>query len=161
MGLACAPSDPGPTARERDQARAAGQWVSAAIAERAHQPVCGTESPAPGALPDLAMLVTVPQALSCRDLGFALRRLPGKAERTWVVVPLADTADLCPFLRTERVRLPVMGVPDPSRRLSATRLVVAVRRERGTPDRHLYGARGADLLRQLAPKAGIQSDAGP
>lgn len=109
----------------------------------------------------MAVLVTIPQALSCRDLGFTLRRLPDKLERTWVIVPEADTAALCDFLRTERVRLPVMGVPDWSKSLSAARLVVAVMRQDDEPDRHLYAARGADILRQVGLEAGTQSGAVP
>lgn len=105
------------------------------------------------------MLVTVPQALSCRDPGFTLRRLPD--ERTWVIVPEADTASLCSFLRTERVRLPVMGVPGSSQSLSTARLVVAVMRQDDKPDRHLYAARGADILRQVGLEAGTRSGAVP
>lgn len=107
------------------------------------------------------MLVTVPQAMSCRDLGFTLRRLPGERERTWGMVPEADTAALCAFLRTERVRLPVMAIQDSSKTLSATRLVVAVMRHGERTDRHLYALRGADILRQMGQEAGTPPSAVP
>jgi hypothetical protein len=146
---------------DRDQARVISDQVSTRIAARAFRPVCGTATAVSAASPDLALLVNVPQALSCRDLGFTLRRLPGHVERTWVVIPEADTAALCAFLRTERVHLPVVGVPDSAKALSAARLVIAVMPQAGRPDRHVYAARGADILRQLRPEPGAQSGAMP
>lgn len=158
---ACEPSGSPSAASEGDKARAAGQQVSVTLAARAFRPACGTAPPAPGAQPDLAMLVTVPHAMSCRDLGFTLRRLPAERKRSWVVVPEADTIALCAFLRTERVRLPVMAIQDSSATLSATRLVVAVMRETGGTDRHLYAPRGAHVLRQMGQEAGTASSAVP
>ncbi|HEX6042543.1 hypothetical protein [Longimicrobium sp.] len=157
---ACEPSGLPPD-DQPGQARQIGIQLSTALASRSYRPACGTTPSTAEDAPDLAMLVTVPQAMSCRDLGFTLRRLPNDGGRTWVLIPEADTTALCSFLRTERVRLTVMSLPDPATTLSTARPVIAVMPGDGKPDRHFHAVRGADILRQLRPEAGNRTGAVP
>jgi len=74
---------------------------------------CGTRSP--GDSPDAVFPVTAGQCLSCLEVGGMLRQVARQARKahstTWVGVPPGDTAEVCSFLKREKVALPVVLLP--------------------------------------------------
>lgn len=133
---------------QRQEARASADQMSAAVRERAFVPACGgslaTETPRH------AVLVNTRQALSCRDLGYLLRRLVSGAPAAapWIMVPAADTAAVCPFLREERVRLPVAAVTDGADGLGDARMIVMARLGRAGVDTTYFAPTGRAVLLQ-------------
>lgn len=91
-----------------DQERLAGlaaERLPEEIRLRARQFACGTS---PVSLsPDVAVAVTARQCLSCRSVGLLVRGLARRSrverQNLWVLVPRADTTEVCRFLRTEKV----------------------------------------------------------
>jgi hypothetical protein len=95
-----------------EQAAAIARAVSAGRAA----PACGA-SALPLAGFD-AIAVTSKQCLSCLEVGGLLREAQRDVRRNggmlWVLSSQADTADVCAFVRKEKVRLPVVFVADTS-----------------------------------------------
>lgn len=54
------------------------------------------------------LYVTARACLSCKDVGYGLRRRPGGA--LLIVTPREDTPEVCAYLRGERLTLPVVGI---------------------------------------------------
>jgi hypothetical protein len=133
---------------QRREARSSADHFATAVRERAFVPACGAP-PATGT-PRHAVLVNARQALSCRDLGYLLRRLvpaPGSAPAPWIMVPAADTAAICPFLRQERVRLPVVAITAGDD-LREVRTIVLARLGPGGPDTTYFAPTGRAVLLQ-------------
>jgi hypothetical protein len=134
---------------QRREARTSADRMSAAVQERAFVGACGgTLAPEP---PRAAVLVNARQALSCRDLGYLLRRLvPAQSPvaAPWVMVPAADTAAVCAFLRQEKVRLPVAAVTRGGEVLREARMIVMARMDAGREDTAYYAPTGRAVLLQ-------------
>lgn len=135
---------------QRQEARASTDQLSAAVRERTFVPACGGSLPAE--TPRHAVLVNTRQALSCRDLGYLLRRLAPRTETAaapWIMVPAADTAAVCPFLREERVRLPVAAVTrDGAEGLREARTIVMGRMGPAGADTMYFAPTGRAVLLQ-------------
>lgn len=152
---ACGRGHAAPPADAAADARISAEWMAEAVRPGSATPACGTTAYA--GRPALAVLVSANQALSCRDLGYLLRRLHPAADGkpAWIVVPARDTAAVCRFLREERVRLPVFTAPDTTRaRRGETRVLAAARLDAaGRPSSIHHGAQGADVLASLDASA--------
>jgi hypothetical protein len=145
-----APAPQSPPDDPRAEAQMAAGRVSRALHGRTFTPGCG--SAAVVSAPGTAVLVNTRQALSCRGLGYALRRMQplDHAGTATLVVPASDTSMVCPFLRQERVRTPVAVVDDPGQRLAGVRTMVAARMGSGmTLERTFSAATGLDLLSSI------------
>jgi hypothetical protein len=133
---------------QRREARASTDQLSAAVRERAFVAACGASLPAE--TPRHVVLVNARQALSCRDLGYLLRRLAPATEADaapWIMVPAGDTAAVCPFLRQERVRLPVAAVVGGDS-LREGRTIVMARLEPTAVDTAYFAPTGRAVLLQ-------------
>lgn len=76
-------------------------------------PTC--EGPKHAPVPAHVLVVTAKQCLTCREVGFAARRLERHARqtaRTLVVAPRADSLIVCRAMRKERVHADVFLLPD-------------------------------------------------
>lgn len=111
--------------------------------------------------PALLLAVTADQCLGCKSVGRIARALSrgefGK-ERGVLVTPVTDTADVCAFLRLERVQLPVIGLAArhfPDTALTSDVVVLGVRAD-GTLSTLLHSREGLDLL---ARGRGLAADA--
>lgn len=124
-------------------AAVAGKLTASSIA------ACGTAA-APATVGG-AVMINARQCLSCRDLGYMLRRLREHAPSgTVVVVPAGDTTAICPYLRQERVHLPVLAVADRNRALAETpTLTFYTAKPDQTVDSVYFGANGTELLKRL------------
>lgn len=135
---------------QRREARTSTEQLSAAVRERAFVPACGgTLAPEP---PRVAVLVNARQALSCRDLGYLLRRvLPvggSPAAAPWIMVPAADTTAVCGFLRQERVRLPVVAITGDGEALREARTITMARLGAERADTAYFAPTGRAVLLQ-------------
>lgn len=130
------------------EARTATEHLSAALRDGSVVAACGGTLPA--GTPRLALLVNARQALSCRDLGYLLRRVPsgreGDGAGTWVMVPAADTASVCRFLKQEKVRLPVAALTQDGGSLRDLRTVVLTRLRAAHADTSYHGPTGRAVL---------------
>lgn len=128
-----------------------GRAISSAFQSGELESGCGSSMAS--SPPRTAVLVNTRQALSCRGLGLALRRMRGEVRQgeTALVVPASDTAMVCAFLRQERARTPVVVVADAGGRFSHAQILVAARL---TPDASLdrtyHGRTGLELLSRMA-----------
>jgi hypothetical protein len=133
------------TALTRSEQQSEARLTATRVAEKlAGAPVsaCGSGSAPP--MVGVAVMINARQCLSCRDLGYMLRRLKTHvAGSPVVVVPAADTPAICPYLRQERVRLPVLALPDEDRTLADTRtLMLYTAKGDGTVDSVYFGITG-------------------
>jgi hypothetical protein len=133
---------------QRREARTATEHLSAALRTGSVVPACGGLLPAKA--PRLALLVNARQALSCRDLGYLLRRVPrsleGSGAGAWVMIPAADTASVCPFLKQEKARLTVAAITQNGDSLRELRTVVMTRFRAAHPDTSYYAPTGRAVL---------------
>lgn len=147
---ACSRPAPPPYGQEeqRKEAHVGTQALAAALRDDAVAPACGTSLP--DTLPRFALLVNARQALSCRDLGYLLRRVHPAAGSDgtvpWLLVPVADTSAVCPYLRQEKVRLPVVAVTAHGDALRGIRTVMMGRFTDGTPDTTYFAPTGREVL---------------
>lgn len=101
--------------------------------------------------PALLLAVSAEQCLGCKSVGRiarALARGEFGRQRGVLVTPLADTADVCSFLRIERVQLPVVGFAAPlfpDTALTSDVVVLGVRTD-GTVSTLLHAREGLDIL---------------
>lgn len=130
-------------------AASAASRVAEAIAGPPRAPECG------GAVaPELVVVLNAQLCLSCRAVGRFARQLetePPMAGRVLFVVPAPDAADVCEFLRRERVALPVVAVPDSIIVLPSDggELVVFTVDELGRPGRVWHGSEPMGLLKRI------------
>lgn len=157
---ACERAEPRPPSlrQQRVEAEQSAATAEAAVRGNGAAPACGTTPRVETSA--TAVLLNARQCLSCRDLGYMLRRLTpllaANPTPPLIVVPSTDTISICPFLRQERVRLPVLSVPDADGSLAEARtLVLYTRRGQGV-DSVRYALNGTDLLKQLAAKPRFQ-----
>lgn len=152
---ACGPAEPPPLSlgQQRMEATASAELAAAGLRRGAGVAACGTEAriQAPATLVNL----NAQQCLSCRDLGYMLRRLPAAGSTAFsapvLVVPESDTAAVCPFLRQERIRLPVLSIPDRDRRIADARtLVMYSVRSDWSVDSVSFATTGADMLKRIS-----------
>lgn len=151
--LAACTSSAAPPARAYrtpDSAFALSSRIAEAVhAGNAHQ-ACGHPGVAAGGE---FIIVTGQACLSCRGIGNLVRtasRTPEYGQPT-IAIPVADTGVVCPFLREERVRNPVLAVPDstfPGEAVGAT-VVIAVLDQGGQVSSAIFGRDGVDLLPRL------------
>ena len=101
-----------PVAQQRDEI-----LRSAAQLARAYKAGNGTSAcyadPIPTGEPAVVLAVTADQCLSCRSVGRLARALLERKAligHVALVTPARDTADVCSFLQTERVAMPVAGL---------------------------------------------------
>lgn len=149
LGLhACTGADASVPLAAEAKAAATAEWMVHGLRSGALRTACGSS---PGASPKMLAHVNARQSLSCRDLGFMLRRLP--RERTWIVIPAADTAAVCAFLARERIPAPAFSHAGASGyvRESPT-LTVAGLADSATVSAVYHGAQGAALLKQIPPE---------
>lgn len=101
--------------------------------------------------PALLLAVTADQCLGCKSVGRIARALARGEfgnQRGALVTPLTDTADVCIFLRLERVQLPVFGLAArhfPDTALTSDVVVLGVRAD-GTLSTLLHAREGLDIL---------------
>lgn len=140
-------------ALQRQEAVATAAGFSEALRSGAVVGACG--GVAPVRAPSVAVLINARQCLSCRDLGYMLRRLPSHlhpGDDAVLVTPASDTAAVCPFLRQERIKFPVIATTaDTSGFSAAVVLTVAYLRPDTTVDSVHFALKGSDLLKQVGP----------
>lgn len=163
---ACAPQEPAPISysQQRTEAHESALQVSEALRDTHFHPACG--SPAPPAVPTSAVAINAQQSLSCRDLGYMLRRitdhLPAEGKGIVLVLPASDTAAVCAFLRQERVRLPVVAISDSDGRLERVRPIVAFTRQTtGAIASVHFAPTGTELLRVMDAATGSTKPSPP
>jgi len=136
--------------------------VAMAIAGSARAPECGR-----AVVPELVVALNAQLCLSCRAVGRFARQLesePPLAGRVLFVVPAPDAADVCEFLRRERVAVPVLALPDSDIALPSggSELVIFTVNERGNVGRVWHGSEPMGLLktiqRSLPPSLGKGRD---
>jgi hypothetical protein len=86
-----------------------------------------------------------------------LRRLPGQLRQgvaPLLVTPAADTVAVCPFVRQERIRIPVVAVTRNTPELeNAAILMLATLGRDTTVESVHFALRGSDLLERLGSPA--------
>jgi len=151
--VACAGSKPPAinAYRSTDSAFAlANRVVSASQAGSATSP-CGS-SPPTAQFSEL-ILVTGRACLSCRGIGNLIRRSSlGRGPQTpLVAIPEADSGEVCPFLREERITNSVIALPEsifPGDVVGST-VVVATVDSNGRVRSAIYGRDVVDLLPKM------------
>jgi hypothetical protein len=137
------------------EARASASTMVQAFRSGEIAGACG--SPAPSGALSALVLVNARQCLSCRDLGYMLRRLPGQLRQgvaPLLVTPAADTVAVCPFVRQERIRIPVVAVTRNTPELeNAAILMLATLGRDTTVESVHFALRGSDLLERLGSPA--------
>lgn len=138
---------------QREEAMESAAGFTGALRSGAVVGACGAAAPARA--PTVAVLVNARQCLSCRDLGYMLRRLPAHLHPgadAVLVTPASDTAAVCPFVRQERIKLPVVATTRDSFGFRNTAiLTVAYLRPDTTVDSIHFALKGSDLLKQVGP----------
>lgn len=135
--------------RRKEIVRSAGDLARAFVAGDGY-PACHADS-LNVHTPTLLLAVSADQCLGCKSVGRIARALARGEfgyEQGVLVTPLADTADVCSFLRLERVRLPVIGLSVrhfPDTALTSDVVVVGVRGD-GTVSTLLHAREGLDIL---------------
>lgn len=96
--------------RSADSALALAARIAAADQGHASQALCGHARGT--GLPTEIVAVTARACLSCRGIGSLIRAAsrPAMSARVLVAVPVADSAEVCDFLKHERINNPVIGV---------------------------------------------------
>lgn len=93
-----------------------GSRIAQAVFAKELGPACGGR-PA-DTVPAEMFVVTAEHCLDCKEVGWMLRersrQLAGTGVVAWVGVVHSDTSDVCPYLRNERVLLPVVLLPEDS-----------------------------------------------
>ncbi|HWP03088.1 MAG TPA: hypothetical protein VNL96_06505 [Gemmatimonadaceae bacterium] len=123
--------------------------VAAAIAGLPRAPQCGRVG-----VPELVVVLNTQLCLSCRAVGRFARQIENEtpvAGGVLFVVPAGDAADVCEFLRRERVALPVVALPDSAIELPSdgTELVAFTVDGLGRPGRVWHGSEPMGLLRRI------------
>jgi hypothetical protein len=101
--------------------------------------------------PALLLAVSADQCLGCKSVGRIARALARGEfgnQRGVLVTPLTDTADVCSFLRIERVQLPVVGFAAhlfPDTALTSDVVMLGVQAD-GTVSTLLHAREGLDIL---------------
>jgi hypothetical protein len=101
--------------------------------------------------PALLLAVSADQCLGCKSVGRIARALARGEfgnQRAVLVTPIADTADVCSFLRVERVQLPVIGFAAhlfPDTALTSDVVMLGVRAG-GTVSTLLHAREGLEVL---------------
>ncbi len=155
VSLACATRDSSEGGRvplevqRKEIVRSAAELARSFAAGNGY-PACHADSITRRA-PALLLAVSAEQCLGCKSVGRSARALArgefGK-QRGVLVTPLADTADVCSFLRIERVQLPVIGFAArvfPDTAVTSDVVVFGVRAD-GTVSSLLHAREGLDLL---------------
>jgi hypothetical protein len=71
-----------------------------------------------------------------------------------LVTPASDTAAVCPFVRQERIRIPMVALTRHARDLeNSAILMVATLGRDTTVQSVVFALKGSEILRQLAPAA--------
>ena len=101
--------------------------------------------------PALLLAVSADQCLGCKSVGRIARALVRGEfgnQRGVLVTPVSDTADVCSFLRIERVQLPVVGLAAhlfPDTALTSDVIMLGVRAN-GTVSTLLHARDGLEIL---------------
>jgi len=141
---ACTGAEASAPSAASESAAAVAEWMTQGLGSGALKPACGSMS---GGRADLLAYVNARQSLSCRDLGYMLRRLP--RERTWIVIPASDTAEVCGFLARERIRTPAFFLERAGAEVRESPVVTVVGRTRRGAPAVYHGFQGAALLEQV------------
>ena len=103
------------------------------------------------------------QCMSCLNVGFAARRLQQAFARSpqplWILTSNGDSSAVCAFVRAERLRVPVVAVPDSLFRTAATgdSLSLALFDEEDRSYRIVHARDGLELLSLASPGAATPS----
>ncbi|HEU4455245.1 MAG TPA: hypothetical protein VFR81_19430 [Longimicrobium sp.] len=145
----CSGADVAAAAVSEERAAATAEWMADGLRSGALRPACGPGGGSPGETsPELLAYVNARQSMSCRDLGFLLRRL--SSERTWIVVPASDTATVCGFLARERIRIPALVHEGASEAVRGSPIVTVAGVEGPrAPPAVFHGSQGAVVLSQI------------
>lgn len=154
--LACATPESGerrrsvPLETQRKEIVRSAAELARSFAAGDGYPACHADS-VTGRAPALLLAVSAEQCLGCKSIGRIARAMAreefGK-QRGIVVTPIADTADVCSFLHTERVQLPVVGFAAdlfPDTALTSDVVVLGVRTDGGVSTL-LHAREGLDIL---------------
>ncbi len=150
---ACGDSEPLPMtfSQQRMEARQNAELAAEALRRGAYSGAC--RAGAAAASPRVAVLINAHQCLSCRDLGYMLRRVPptlAAGGKTALIVPASDTAVVCAFLRQERIAIPTLTLPEHDAELANARtIVVATMDEAMETDSVYFGLTGTEILRRM------------
>jgi hypothetical protein len=153
LGLAACGADDRATRgtyRSPDSATALAKRVSAAAERGAVSTPCGHANPH---RPTELILVTSRACLSCRGIGHlvrgASRGRPGGMPL--VVIPAADSAEACRFMKAERVRNEVIAVSEDifSGEAVGTTVIVASLDSTGRLRSAVFGRDAVDLLPRI------------
>ena len=90
------------------EALAAGIRIANALAADTRD-ACGSGSY--GTAGHIVFAVSARQCLSCRNLGLLLRKAARSGEELTVVTPMEDVPAVCKFLKQEKLRPLVVGLP--------------------------------------------------
>lgn len=156
VGLSgCEPGVPMPPSStdQREEARQNVRMVADALQRGSYRSACGRTPNAP--FPRAVILINAHQCLSCRDLGYMMRRISeslGEAEhRTMIVLPARDTAAVCAFLRQERIPIQAVTVWDRDNVLQSARSIAVFTTNETLEVNSMYaGPTGTDILRQIS-----------
>lgn len=137
--------------RSADSANALATRIVTADRAGASQPLCGHARGAES--PTEIVAVTARACLSCRGIGSLIRAAsrPAMSARVLVAVPVADSAEVCDFLKHERINNPVIGVSHgvfPGETVG-TVVVVAVLDSAGSVRGAVFGKDVVDLLPRI------------
>ncbi len=115
QSLSCSEPAPPPIVNAADSVHAVVMRVDTMLKAGSYSHACGDpvlhHKP-----PESVLVVSAWHCWPCSDLGFLGRRLGRAAMKQqtgfWIVTSLDDTAKVCGYAREERVRAPVVAVPD-------------------------------------------------
>jgi hypothetical protein len=158
---ACARERPRTDAMDGNEVSRVTTEIARAVASPARRAGCGRPA---ARQPRGVTFVNTRQALSCRDLGFALRRIERRDSTggAIVAVPAGDTAEVCRFLRTERVAAPVLLMADPDGRLSGVRTLVSAVLDQNAEVARTYTAQtGVDLISRISARVITKPSSSP
>lgn len=163
VAAACGSSSPGAGGAASADAGPAEQAASIARAVAAGRVVSACGATPPSRVPFDVVAVTSNQCLSCLDVGGLLREAQRDIGRSggnlWVLSSRADTADVCRFVRAEKIRLPVLFVADTSfpRGDRPGHLLLMSFDSAGVLTRTKTAATGMQLLAQMRGQPGASS----
>lgn len=130
----------------------------------ARKDLCGTGSSSGEAR--AILVVSGRQCLSCSNVGFAARRLqemsPAAPQPLAILTSRADTSMVCAFVKAERLRVPVVAVPDSLFQTgSANDLLTLALFDPEAESFKIYHAKDGLELLSLAPLESIREAATP